>query len=159
MNTYEKLLIEVEQENIIIDEESIHLKYNESGYYIKMPETSVILLNSSLETTTERKCTLVEELGHHYTSYGNITDLTDVSNRKQELKARRWGYERIVPVGKLIKAYKYGCRNRFETAQYIEVTEEFLQEVVTYYFQKYGLYKQAGKYTVYFNPLGVMEKY
>ena len=37
---------------------------------------------------TEKKCVLAEELGHHYTSSGNILDQSNVENRKQELLAR-----------------------------------------------------------------------
>lgn len=35
-------------------------------------------------------CILAEEFGHHYTSFGDIIDLSDPSNRKQEHRARLW---------------------------------------------------------------------
>lgn len=151
--SYELLMMELEKENIeFVESDQIGRL---DGLYVD----GIIVMHPRLQTTAEKKCILVEELGHHYTSYGDIRDQTKIENRKQELKARRWSYERIVPIGELIRAYKYGCKNRFETAQYIEVTEEFLEEVITYYLQKYGLYKKVGKYTIYFSPLGVMEKY
>lgn len=158
INTYEKLITNAHVEEIIIDENATLLE-DEDGYYAETTLGNVILLNKNLETTIERKCTLVEELGHHYTSYGNITDLSKVENRKQELKARRWGYERLVPLGKLIEAYKYGCRNRYEISNYIEVTEQFLEETILHYSHKYGICVEIDKYVIYFNPLGVMEKY
>lgn len=158
MDTYEKLLNEAVQQNITIDEDSTLLD-NEDGYYMETTYGNVILMNQDLQTTAEKKCVLAEELGHYYTSYGDITDQTCMNNRKQELKARRWGYEKLVPLHKLIQAYKIGCRNRFEVAEYIGITEQFLQETITYYIHKHGTYAEAGKYVIYFNPLGVMEKY
>lgn len=159
MNTYEKLLDEAHKNGISIDENSKMLLNNEDGYFIETPRGDVILLNCNLETTIERKCTLAEELGHYYTTHGDITDQTKVENRKQELRARRWGYECLVPIRKLIQAYKYGCRSRYEVAKYIEVTEEFLEETITYYLHKYGVCKQIDKYIVYFSPFGIMESF
>lgn len=34
-----------------------------------------------------------------------------------------------------------GCTNRYETAEYLEVTEEFLEECISCYREKYGVYK------------------
>ena len=47
-------------------------------------------------TPTEKACVLAEELGHHYTTVGNILDQSDVGNRKQELKARLWAYDKHI---------------------------------------------------------------
>ena len=37
----------------------------------------VIGINKKIRSTTERTCILAEELGHHYTTVGNIIDLSD----------------------------------------------------------------------------------
>ncbi|HHX63133.1 MAG TPA: hypothetical protein GX707_20845 [Epulopiscium sp.] len=151
--SYDLLMMEIEEQGIVVVQNERIGRLD--GLYID----GIITLHSRLETTIEKKCILAEELGHHYTSYGDIRNQSIMSNRKQELKARRWGCERLVSLNTLIEAYKFGCRSRYETAQYIEVTEKFLEEVITYYFQKHGLYKEVGKYTIFFNPLGVMERY
>lgn len=44
-------------------------------------------------SSIEKSCVLAEELGHHYTSYGDIMDQDIVQNRKQELRARLRGYD------------------------------------------------------------------
>lgn len=49
-----------------------------------------IAINTSIRNRTEKTCVLAEELGHHYTSIGNILDMNDVRNRKQERQARLW---------------------------------------------------------------------
>lgn len=117
-----------------------------------------IALSADLETSADRSAILAEELGHHYTSSGIILDMADISNRKQELQARVWAYNRLVGLRGLIAAHLHGCRSRFEAAEYLEVTEEFLEEAVHYYRGKYGLMYQVDNYTIYFEPcLGIFE--
>lgn len=102
--------------------------------------------------TTEKTCVLAEELGHYYTTVGNILDMSVVSNRKQERQARLWAYNKQIGLTGLIRAYEAGCANRYETAEYLEVTEEFLEECIQCYREKYGEYKIVDNYTIYFIP-------
>lgn len=108
-------------------------------------------------STTEKACVLAEELGHHYTTVGNILDQTDTGNRKQERRARLWAYRRAFDLIDLIGAYKHGCRNRYEVADFLEVTEEFLLEAINTYKEKYGICTTVEQYIIYFDPLVVME--
>jgi hypothetical protein len=78
-------------------------------------------------------------------------------NRKQERHARIWAYDKKIGLMGLINAYKNGCRNRYEIAGYLEVTEEFLLEAVKYYHEKYGVCTTVDNYVVYFEPLGVLQ--
>ena len=117
-----------------------------------------IAINAKL-SDTEKACVLAEELGHHYTTYGNILDQSNTSNRKQELRARAWAYNRQIGLLGLIRAYEHGCRNRFEIAEYLEVTEEVLEECLSFYQNKYGVCTNVDNYVVYFIPnLIVMKK-
>lgn len=108
-------------------------------------------------TSTEKACVLAEELGHHYTTSGNILDQSITENRKQEHRARVWAYRRAFGLVDLISAYKYGCRNRYELAEYLNVTENFLIDAIDYYKTQYGLCTKADNYLIYFEPLGVLE--
>ena len=117
----------------------------------------VIAVSKDIDTSAERTCVLAEELGHHLTACGSILDQKDTSNRKQELKGRIWAYNRLIGLTGIIKAYRAGCRNRYEIAQNLEVTEDMLQDAVDYYHEKYGLCVQVDNYAIYFEPLGVME--
>lgn len=99
-------------------------------------------------TQTEKACILAEELGHYYTTTGCILDQQIVDNRKQELRARFWGHSLLVNPANLIKAFENGCRNRYEIAEYLEVTEEFLQEAIETYKIKYGEYITYKNYTI-----------
>lgn len=148
---YEELLIEAEKQGIEILESDRIGKLK--GLYID----NIIVINPKIETSSEKLCILAEEIGHHYKTIGNILDQTDINNRKQEMLARRWAYEKLVSLNRLINGYKYGCQNRYELAEYLNVTEKFLEEALEYYKQKYGLFVTSDNYVIYFEPLSVLE--
>ncbi|MFK4461594.1 ImmA/IrrE family metallo-endopeptidase [Bacillus safensis] len=149
---YHSLLKNATSSGIKVYEES--LSSNTKGLY----GNNVIWINRNL-SSIEKTCTLAEEIGHHFTTYGNILDQTKLKNRKQELRAREWGYKLLFPLERLIEAQKEGVRNRFELAEYLNVTEQFLEDALKRYKEKYGLYKQIGKHTICFEPLGVIENF
>ena len=109
-------------------------------------------------TRTEKTCVLAEELGHYYTSTGNILDQTDISNRKQERHARLWAYDKLIGLSGIIRGFEAGCQTRYELAEYLGVTEDFLQEAIDCYTEKYGACVQIDNYLIMFTPgLGVMK--
>lgn len=116
-----------------------------------------VALNSNIETTTEKACVLAEELGHHYTTAGNIIDQSITENRKQEHRARVWAYRNAIDLTDIINAYKHGCRNRYELAEHLNITETFLTGAIEDYKARYGLFTRVDNYVVYFEPLGVLE--
>ena len=84
-----------------------------------------IAINTSVDNGAEKACVLAEELGHYYTTVGDITDLSDFQNRKQERQARLWGYNKLIGLTGIIQAFRAGCHSRHETAEYLGVTEQF----------------------------------
>lgn len=109
--------------------------------------------------SAEKACILAEELGHHFTTAGDILDLTDIRCRKQEQIARLWAYNKQIGLTGIINAYKADCKNRYDMAEYLGVTEPFLAEALDCYRSKYGTCVIVDNYIVYFEPsLGVMEK-
>lgn len=152
MNSYEILLSEASENGLIVKEKP--LKYNNGRI-----KGSRVAIRQDLSTSVEKACVLAEELGHHYTTYGNILDQSNTSNRKQELRARAWAYNKQIGLLGLIRAYEHGCRNRFEIAEYLEVTEEVLEECLIFYRNKYGVCANDDNYVVYFIPnLAIMKK-
>ena len=148
--TYENLLKEAHG--------SLEILEKKMGSKIKgLYADNIIWINRTIPTTVEKACVLAEELGHYYTSYGDILDQTKIVNRKQEKRARNWAYEKLIPLSKLIEAYGCRCRNRFELAEYLNVTEEFLEDTLKHYKEKYGLFKTIENYVIYFEPLGVLK--
>ena len=102
--------------------------------------------------TAEKSCVLAEELGHYYTTVGDILDMNVFENRKQERQARLWGYNRVIGLFGLIRAYEHGCKDKYEIAEYLDVTEEYLEDCIDCYRDKYGEYKIVDNYTIYFIP-------
>lgn len=148
--TYEEL--QIQNESLNIQEMCLSDVNGLKGFYFNG--------NIAIErrmSNTEKACVLAEELGHHHTTVGNILDQSDVGNRKQERRARLWAYRRAFDLVDLVSAYKYGCRNRYELAEYLEVTEQFLQDALDTYKEKYGLCTKVDKYVVFFEPLGILE--
>lgn len=118
----------------------------------------VIAVSNRLETKAEEAVILAEELGHHLTAGGVILDQSRVLNRKQEMRGRAWSYNRLIGLYGIIRAYRHGCRNRYELAEFLDVPEQFVSEAVDFYREKYGLCTVVDNYTIYFEPLGVMER-
>lgn len=117
-----------------------------------------VAINKSIDTTSEKSCILAEELGHYYTTYGNIISQSSVSDRKQEYRARSWAYDRMIGITGIIDAYNHGCRSVYETSEYLNVTEEFLLEAIHHYRKKYGVHTKIDNYVIYFEPsLGVFK--
>ncbi len=146
---YELLLSESDKLGLIVKEKP--LKYNNGRI-----KGNRIAIRKDMNTA-EKACVLAEELGHYYTTVGNILDQNKVNNRKQELKARIIAYDKMIGLIGIVDAYKAGCRNKFEISEYLGVTEEFLIETLNHYQSKYGLHASVGNYVIYFEPLGVLE--
>lgn len=146
MNSYEELLDDIKQEGINVIE--LDLDTNKPcGKCVG----NTIFINDRI-SSKEKFCVLAEELGHYKLTVGNITDLKNISNRKQEIKARRWGYEKIVGIMQIIEAFEKGARSKYELADYLNVSEYFLDDAILYYKQKYGVYFEIDNYLVYFEP-------
>lgn len=148
MVTYNDLLIEADNNLLITKEKPLRAnKGRIKGNRIAIKEDM---------TELEKKCVLAEELGHHYTTVGDIMDQSDASNRKQERRARIWAYHKLLSLDDFVASYQCGCRNRYEIADHLNVTEEFLIDCLAYYREKYGLYTKHKNYVVYFDPLGIL---
>lgn len=93
-------------------------------------------------------------IGHHETSLGNILNQQDITNIKQERKARIWAYDKLINLFGIIRAYNAGCRTSYEMAECLDVTEEFLNEALQTYKSKYGTDAvKAGEHIIVFSPV------
>ena len=103
---------------------------------------------------------MAEELGHHYTTTGNILDQQNVENAKQELHARTWAYNECIGLIGIVKAFESGCKSLYEMADYLNVTEDFLKDALESFRRKYGIYTEIDNYFIFFEPyISVMRKY
>ncbi|CCZ34601.1 putative uncharacterized protein [Firmicutes bacterium CAG:646] len=159
LTNYELLLQNAHDENVSVYE-NFDLNGDETcssrlcGLYLN----GNVALDKDLDTAVEKSCILAEELGHHYTTYGNILSQDSVSNQKQELRARMWAYNKLIGLMGIIKSYEHGCQTYHEMAEYLDVTEEFLRDALEKYRQKYGVCTTVDNYIIYFEPgLGVVK--
>lgn len=147
--TYEQLLTAADRNDLVVKE---HPLTDHDG----LLKGKRIAIRKDIETQAEKSCVLAEELGHHYTTAGDILDQTDVMNQKQEYRARLYGYNLKIGLTGLIRAYEAGCRNLYEMADFLDATEEYLKEAIQCYRSKYGVCTAIDNYVIYFEPFAVM---
>ena len=122
MTKYEELI--GEYEHLIIEERPM---VNDGLY-----ADGCVWINQDMPTN-RKACVLAEEVGHYETSSGDILDQTDTGNRKQELTARKWAYNKVVPEEKISEAISSGYTEVWEIADHLDVDEQFLREALKYY--------------------------
>lgn len=151
--TYENLLQEAADENVYVIEDA-PFQSRADGLICN----DVIGINRTVRRSTQRACVLAEELGHYHTTVGDIMDQSSDANRKQELRARLWSYNKLIGLHGIISCYKAGCQTLYDMSDHLGVTEEFLQEALQCYRSKYGIYARVDNYAIYFEPgLSVLE--
>lgn len=123
MVKYEELMAEYENE-LLIEERPIR----NYGLYAD----NIIWIKNGLNSNL-KYCVLAEELGHYHTTSGDILDQTSLDNQKQELKARRWAYEKIIPIENIRFAINDGHIEIWDMAEYLNVDENFLKDALRYY--------------------------
>ena len=104
------------------------MKYNDGRI-----KGNKIAIRKSIETDKEKACILAEELGHYYTTVGDILDQNDSNNRRQELIARKWAYEKILPIENILFAVQDGHTEIWDMAEYLDVDEKFLRDALKCY--------------------------
>ena len=153
MTDYEMLLDSADIQNVTVDETSHFCGTQIKGLYLD----NHIALSKDLRSDTQKRCILAEELGHYHTTVGDIIDQSSDANRKQELRARLWSYNKLIGLHGIISCHKAHYTTSYEMADYLGVTEEFLQEALQCYRSKYGICVQYDNYVIYFDPVAVLE--
>lgn len=145
---YESLLMEADSKNLITKEKPL------KAYNGRIKGKKILIRKDMI--AKQKGCVLAEELGHYHTTIGNILDQSKTENRKQELHARAWAYNKMIGLTGIINSYEHGCRTLHDTADYLDVTEEFLLEALNYYRNKFGICTTIDNFIIYFEPvLGV----
>lgn len=84
-------------------------------------------------SSARKACILAEEIGHYETSSGDILDQRDPNNVKQENKARRWAFEKLLPEENIYLAAMNGYVTTWDIADYFDLDEEFVKAALRYY--------------------------
>lgn len=127
-------------------------------YYTDSDTHPVIIINEKITKQSEQYGIIAEELGHHYTTTGDL--LSDkarpkTSVRKQESIARRWAFRCAVSLSGIIEAHQAGARNLHEMAEHMGIESRFLDEALESYAMIYGKSTEYGEHTVHFDPLRI----
>lgn len=131
--TYDDL-VQTYQGELMIKEHPLHenpllRKKKCKGLYYYDGETGLALIENKLNSV-DKKCILAEEIGHHYTSYGNILNMKYASSRKQEHKARVWGAKKLISQSDFLEAIRlYDCAS--DQANALEVNMETLETYIS----------------------------
>lgn len=149
MSHYEELLTKNEHIKI---KDTHALPNGYSGFY----KDGVILIDKNLSERRKAEV-LYEELAHHKLTYGNILDQSKDINRKFENYARRYGYETALPLRIIVEVHNYGVSNLYELAEYVQLSEEYIAEILKHYKNKYGIGTHYGEYLITFDPLRVFK--
>lgn len=143
--SYDELLIEAEGAGLVVKEAPL-----QSGD--GRCKGCRIAIRKDIPTLRKKADTLAEEMGHYYTTVGDILEQDTVNKCKQERVARLWGYNKRIGLQGIIKAYQHQCKNSYEAADYLSVSEETFAEAVEYYRQIYGRGVMLDNYFIQFEP-------
>lgn len=146
MNSYEALIDKCYKDNVTVVEK--RFKSKAKGLW----KDYKIGINSRLLTIAEKHCILAEEYGHFKTTCGDILDLNNICNLKQENRAKAYGFELVCSIKKIIKAIENGALDRYEIAEFLEVTDEFFTHAIEYHKHKNGSSVKHGDFIVSFEP-------
>ena len=103
MTIYEELLEEASNNGLVVREKALS---SSDGLIYK----NRIAISDRLETSAEKACVLAEEIGHYHTAVGDIVNLQNIENLKQEQKGRLHGYNRMIGLHGIIDAFNAGCK-------------------------------------------------
>ena len=105
-------------------------EFKANGLCLYNAQKCNIYLNKNIETETEEKCVLAEEIGHYKTGI-DFNLLSDTSEDSQitrsinEFRAKKWAVNELIPF-KVFKGYLDSNYSKYEVANEIGVTEEML---------------------------------
>ncbi|HBJ1648229.1 TPA: ImmA/IrrE family metallo-endopeptidase [Clostridium botulinum] len=122
----------IEKENIILEEINLTSTMSD-GIYIKIPHfPPTIGINKSIVNNTSKYISVLsEELGHHFTTLGNLTKESlsyshKLIKNKKELKARLWAANFLITDNDFVHALNNCIISIHEMAEYFNVSEEII---------------------------------
>lgn len=153
MTTFERLEQSTHDLHIKLETYPLPVLY---GFYYAMQDFASITLSTALQTTCERCCVLAEELGHHHTRPPDLFTASKAIQDKYERLALYWAVCELVPLSGLVTAWREGIRDAWELAEYLDVTEPFIQKAVNLLEERYGPCARCGEYCIHFRPMEVL---
>lgn len=158
MQLREKLLSNYPNLEFAIDDE---LPEKLGGLYIRDDYTPYgsIYVSGKLDYYKQNSI-IAEEIGHHETTTCNIINAYskkyDVNSAKQELQARRYGYNLLLPLKKLIECYKCGIWDDLhEICSHLEIDTASFSKIIEDYKVKFGTFVIYDGFKIEFEHLSI----
>lgn len=122
----------IETQNIIIEETNFK-NSKVKGLYIKLNDLPAIIAldKSILSYRSLFLSILAEELGHHFTTQGDLLKESNsysekLIKNKKEILARKWASDFLISDDEFVQALNCCICNNFDMCDYFDVTEEIL---------------------------------
>ena len=127
------------------------------GLYLRSEKmvAPLIAINRSLKTDGERNVTKSHEYQHHEYGYDNLIASPKWFRDKQEAIVDRATVKQLIPPNKIIKAFRAGCCNLFEFAEYLEISEKFFVHGLELYEHIHGPRFEYEGYIIVWRPLNI----
>lgn len=88
---------------------------------------------TDIDTYTEEKCLLAEELGHYYYDAYYTLSSSKSEIERQEYKANKWKSLACVPLNSILSCFKKGIYNLFDIAEELNVEPNMVKFAYKYY--------------------------
>jgi len=122
----------IKNQNIIIEETNFR-NSKAKGLYLKLDDfPPVIALDKSILPYRSLSLSiLAEELGHHFTTQGNLLNESNsysdkLNKNKKENLAKKWAANFLISDDEFVQALNSCICNNFDLCDYFDVTEEIL---------------------------------
>lgn len=121
------------EKRIYVDELDISLP----SMACEIGELKHIALRPGLSDAEEKTC-LAHELGHHVRGVLYHRETPAFTRGWCEHRANQWAVHKLIPLRSLVAAFRRGCVEAWQLAEYFGVTEDFVRITV-------DIYRQEGK--------------
>ena len=103
---------------------------------MSIPNTIAIDADQIHTSQDEKKC-LAHELGHCMTcSFYHSTSKYEIRSR-MEHRADRWAVHNLIPFSEFCKALQNGITERWQLAEYFDVTEDYIDKAARLYEERF----------------------
>lgn len=155
MKTLDDIYKLINKENIVLDE-NWNVSNDLSGMYLMLPGCPpIIAINKSIKDRKKLCSILCEELGHHYTTSGDLTKAEKNNKKvqavKMENRAKKWAANFLISDDELVQALINCISNRCDLCEYFNSTDELLK------YKLYSILEDENKYNVIKNKLKMHE--
>lgn len=101
-------------------------------------EYSIGIDYNKIDSSTEEKEILAEELGHYYCGALYYIDSDITLKRKCEIRAKKWAYSVLIPLQRLKEKIAQNF-DLYDLADYFNVDVKYMIDCIDFYVEKYGI--------------------